>query len=196
MKEYEALKEQYPEYISLDQLYRICKIAKRSARYLITHEIIPAIDTGRKTWRYRIAIDDVITYLRRREKRGNMIPPGVLTSHHGNKQTKNARKSFSQLITPGREFEVTEYFNYIYADYEEILTTADVVEMTGLNKSTVLKLAKAGVIKFLTDSPRYLIPKQCLIDFLATRRFIELRTNSEDFKRILGGFEIWKTARS
>lgn len=89
MEKYETLKNQYPEFISLDQLYRICRIAKRSALYLIQHGIIPAIDTGRTTWRYKIAIDDVITYLQRREQTGSMIrmiPMGAVTSRR-HKQT-------------------------------------------------------------------------------------------------------------
>jgi len=63
MEKYEELKVQYPEYISLDELSRICKIAKRSALYLVEHKIIPVIDTGKKTWRYKISLDAVIRYL-------------------------------------------------------------------------------------------------------------------------------------
>ena len=60
-------------------MYRICKIAKRTALYLIQHNIVPVIDTGKKTWRYQVAIDDIITYIRRREQVGSMIPPGAVT---------------------------------------------------------------------------------------------------------------------
>jgi len=48
-KNYDMLREQYPERISLDQLYRICRISKNSARYLVEHGIIPATDTGKIT---------------------------------------------------------------------------------------------------------------------------------------------------
>ena len=57
-----SMRTQYTDPISLDQLRVICKIAKRSARYLVENGIIPAVDTGRKTWRHQIAIDDVIAY--------------------------------------------------------------------------------------------------------------------------------------
>ena len=39
MEKYQALKEQYPDYVSLDQFYRICGIAKRSALYLVQNGI-------------------------------------------------------------------------------------------------------------------------------------------------------------
>lgn len=57
MHKYEKLKTEYSTYISLDQLRVICHIAKRTASYLVTNGIIPSIDTGRKTWRYKILID-------------------------------------------------------------------------------------------------------------------------------------------
>ena len=68
--------------------------------------------------------------------------------------------------------------------------------MTGVHKSTIMKMAKLGEIKSITDTPQYLFPKQYLLEFVVSRRFIELQTNSETFKKILGGFEIWKTAKS
>jgi len=182
---YESLREQYPPYISLDQLHRICGIAKRSAKYLIEHEIIPAQDTGRQTWRYKIALDDVIIYLRRREQVGSMIPCEVVTSRKNQARKISTRKCFAQMVVPGQESEIADYFTFIYASYDEILTTLDVVEMTGLEKSTVLKLLKAGAIQSIMTHPKYLIPKPYLLEFVITPRFINYRTNSEQFKKNL-----------
>ena len=193
-KEYEKLRQDYPDYISLDQLYRICKIAKRSALYLIQHGIIPMRDNGNKTWRYKIAIGDVIEYLYRRDKVGSMIPPGAVSSHSKNKISN--RKSFAQIIVPGQEWEIAEYFTHIFTDYDDILTADDIVDMTGLNRSTIINLLKSGQIKSLAARPKYLIPKQYLLEFVVTRKFLEARTKSEYFIKVLGGFEIWKTAKS
>ena len=190
---FEILREEYPEFISLDQLHKVCRIAKRSAKYLLDHGIIPYQDMGGRTWKYKIALDDVITYLYRREEVGSMIPRGVATSR--NKRTMSTRKCFAKMVTPGQETYIAEYFNFIFAEYDDILTALDLVEMTGLEKSTVLKLLKSGAIKSLMTYPKYLIPKQYLLEFVVTPRFIEYRTNSEHFVKILGGFEIWKNAR-
>jgi len=198
MQNYQELKTQYPKHISLDQLYRICKIAKRSALYLIQHGEIPVIDTGKQTWRYKIAINDVITYLNRRDKWGSMIPPGAVSSRQKDRINGkvSTRKSFSQMVTPGKEREVADYFKFIYADCADVLTTIDIAEMTGLNKSTITKFLQAGYIKALMVNPKYFVPKQYLLEFVVTRRFLEAKSNSELFKKILGGFEIWKTAKS
>lgn len=193
MKKYEKLKEEYPEYISLDQLYQICGIAKRSARYLVEHEIIPAIDTGRKTWRYKITIDDVITYLHRREQNGSMIPPGHVSSRAD--RLKNPyRKCYNQLVKPGMESKIIEYFTYIYSEYPDVLALDDAAEMTGLDKSTIAKLIRDGYIEAFNVSLKYMIPKACLLNFVVTPRFIDCKSRSEGFKRIVGGFELWQNA--
>jgi len=193
---YESLRKHYPEHVSLEQLSKICKIAKRSAKYLIEHGIIPSIDTSNKTWRYKIALDDVIFYLRRREQVGSMIPIGAVSSRTTpNTRKMSVRKCFAQLVEPGQETDIAEYFEFIYADYEDILTSDDIVEMTGLEKSTVLKQLKCGAIKSIECRPKYLIPKPYVLKFVVTPKFINYRTDSEHFKKVLGGFEIWKNSR-
>ena len=190
MKKYEKLKNQYPAYVSLDQLRVICKIAKRTARYLVVNNIIPAIDTGRKTWRYKIHIDDVITYLRQREQRGSMIPIGAVNSR---KATGVRRRSYSQTVVLGEEQEVAQYFSHLYAHYPDVITTQDMEAMTGLHKKSFMRIIAAGHIKVLASSPKYIIPKLYFWEFIASRRFIDAWSNSEDFIKVLEGFEAWKS---
>jgi len=194
---YQRLREQYPEFISLDQLSKICQIAKRSAKYLVDHGIIPFQDTGKQTWRYKIALDDVITYLHRREQVGSMIPCGAVTSKRPQaERMRSCRRCFAQFVEQGKEAEIAEYFNFIYSEYDDVLTVTDIVEMTGLERSTIQKLLKNGHIKYLEKSPMYVIPRQYLMEFVVTRHFIEHRTSSEIFKKIIGGFQLWQNAKS
>lgn len=192
MKNYSHLKRQYPGYISLDQFYKICKIAKRSAKYLVDNGIIPSIDSGKKTHRYQIAIEDVIVYLRRRDREGSMIPTGLLTS---GQREPSTRASFSRLVALGQESEVAEFFLHICADYPDVLTTADIVELTGIGKSTVLKMLEAGHLKSISSSPRHLIPKQYLFEFIASRRFLALSSNSDAYREVLKSFEVWRSQK-
>ena len=50
-----------------DQLYRICHICKRKAKWLLDNGVIPFEDTGKRTHRYRIRLDDVIHCLDMRD---------------------------------------------------------------------------------------------------------------------------------
>ena len=123
-----------------------------------------------------------------------MIPRGEVSSR--TKKTTGDCKSFAYILPPRQVGKIAEYFKYIYADYADILTTDDIADMTGLNRSTITKMLKAGHIKSMMNRPKYIIPKQYLLEFVVTRRYLESKTRSESFKRILGGFEIWKTAKS
>ncbi len=192
MKKYEELRNLYPEFISMDQLYRICRIAKRSAAYLIRHGVIPAVDTGRKTWRYRIALDNVIAYLNKRDKVGSMIPYGAVTSKHGK---TGERVSFSSLITGNNEQQLAEYFAFIYSEYPDVLIVDDVVEMTGLSSRTILKFIHNGELKVIDSCPRFIISKIHLLELVKTVRFVDCKSNSEMFKKLLGGFKLWEAAK-
>ena len=191
MKKYEKLKEQYPEHISLEQLRLICRISKRSACYLLENGIIPAIDTGRTTWRWQIAIEDVIDYLRLREKSGSMIPTEAVNSRKNKKYATGSRNSFAKIVTSGQEQMVANYFAHLCADYGDVLTVYDIADITGLHKNSLLKLLKAGHLKYLARGRKYFIPKVYFLEFIASRRFIDAWSNSDDFIRIMEGFEKW-----
>ena len=150
-------------------------------------DIIPSLDTGNKTWRYKISIDDVIAYLRQRDKSGSMIPVGEASSC-----TTKRRRSFSQVVAPGQEKEVVKYFARVYADYPDVLSTQDMATMTGLHKKSFMRIIAAGHIKILTSSPRYIIPKVYFWEFIGSHRFIDAWSNSEDFIKVPEGFEKWK----
>jgi hypothetical protein len=194
MKKYDKLRAQYPDIISLDQLYRICGISKRSARYLVENKIIPSTDTGKKTWRYHIKLEDVIAYLRKREKVGSMIPCGEASSRK--KSARQSRRTYASYIQEGEERAIADYFSFLYSDYPDVLTSIHIVEMTGLSRRTVLQFLKADVIKSLWAQGQYIVPKPYFLDFVQSRRFMEARSLSENYTKILGGFELWKTARS
>ena len=149
---YDRLRAEYPEYISKIQLYKICGISPLSATYLLDNGIIPAIDTGKATWRYKIRLEDVIAYLRKREKLGSMIPPGSVSSRY--KRPNNLRKSYAMFIAEGGEQEIAAYFTHIYTGFPDVLTADDIVEMTGIDRKTVLRLLQVGKIKSITNHPK------------------------------------------
>ena len=194
-RKYESLKDEYPEIISLDQMYQICGVAKRTALYLIKNGIVPAVDTGKKTWRYKIVLDDVITYLRRKEQWGSMIPPGMVSSRYPGRakagKTASNRKCYADILAIGSEEELKDYFIYIYADYPDVLTPGEVAEMTGMSRNSVYALLRSGDLKALLDGTRYLVPKENLIEYVASWKFCESHYQSKDFIKVFGAFEIW-----
>ncbi|MDE6588896.1 MAG: hypothetical protein K2K53_00830 [Oscillospiraceae bacterium] len=80
--DYSYLRNEYPETVSMDQLYRICHISKRKAKWLLENGIIPCQDSGRQTRRFQIQLEDIITFLERRDA-GLLredIPAGIFSS--------------------------------------------------------------------------------------------------------------------
>jgi len=60
-----------------------------------------------------------------------MIPVRILTSRKTHKTHKMSnRKSFIQIVECGKETEIAEYFDYIYGEREDLLTTVDIAEIT------------------------------------------------------------------
>ena len=65
--DYCHLRKEFPETISMDQLYRICHISKRKAHWLLEHGIIPCRDSGKHTRRFSIRLEEVIRFLELRD---------------------------------------------------------------------------------------------------------------------------------
>ena len=188
MKKYRSLKLQYPEFISLNQLYQICKISKRSAHYLVHNGIIPCTENDNKTWRYKIALDDVITYLHRREQLGSMIPQGA----------SNNKKAYRKPAAPRPQIDIgtspkklTSYFRSIFKECPDMITTRNIAEMTGLPAGTISKFIRIGVLIAVPGYMPYIITKSSFFEFLTTPEFLQYKSPSKDFQKIIAGFEIW-----
>lgn len=190
MNKYESLKKQYSERISLNQLYQICHISKCSARYLVQNGIIPCVENrSNKTWRYTIALDDVITYLRRREQLGSMIPRGAATS-----KKKRKKKKLPAIYTGNKE-DVEAYFQNIFAYCPDAMTTAEISKATGLHNATIRKMIKTGKLKAVSQHKKYFIPKQYFLDFVATQEFFQCKSNSKVFQDLIARYSPWAEKR-
>lgn len=183
MEKYDYLKQEYPNTISLNQLYQICHISKRSARYLVQHEIIPCTEnSGHRTWRYQIALDDVITYLIRREQFGSMIPCGAATS------PKNVSQHKQPAILSASEHRVEAYFKRMYAKCPDALTVSDIAAVTGLCKATIRNFIRMKHLNAISEGKTYYIPKLWFIEFTKSQHFLRCAGHSDIFKSIINGF--------
>ena len=191
---YRELRKRYPKYVSKEQLRIICRIAKRTAKYLLDNGIIPCEDTGKKTRRYRIALKDIIAYMQQRDNTGNsLVPHGEASSKQ--KRASGKKESYMQAILLGQEDEVRQYFEYIFSDFPDVLNSYDVTEMTGLSHATVQRLLRTGAIRSWFIDQKHMVPKAYMLDFVSSPKFLSMQSNSIDFKRILGGFSVWKTQK-
>ena len=116
---YQQILEEYPEFITKEQLYQICHISKKSAQNLLESGEIPCVDSGRKTHRFLIATADVVDYLHRRD---------------------NAPR-------PAADETAVEKIHAALALYPDMLSVAQVSELTGRRSSTVTKWCRLNYIE-------------------------------------------------
>ena len=77
--------EDYPNGMTKDQFYRVARINKQHAKYLLDSGLVPCTNTGKKTRKYHIATHDVITYLCDREDNPEKykVPMGFYIGKNG-----------------------------------------------------------------------------------------------------------------
>ncbi len=138
---YQQILDEYPEYITKEQLYRICHISKKSAQNLLESGEIPCIDSGRKTHRFLIATADVVDYLQRRDS----------------------------APRPAADETAVEKIRAALALYPDVLSVAQVSELTGRRSSTVTKWCRLNYIVNIYAGGKNHIPKASLTDFLISR---------------------------
>ena len=58
--------------------------------------------------------------------------------------------------------------NELFKDYPDVITVDDIMKMLGIGRNVAYSILKSGVIKTIKIGKRYIIPKQSVINFLAT----------------------------
>ena len=178
--DYSYLLDEYPEIISQDQLYRICHISKRKATWLLENGYIPCKDSGKKTRRFKIRIDDVISYLTRLETSPESLqtPPGIFSSgikyrpKHKMVEPINAEKFMTMLKKK-------------WAGFPEALTVSDVTKLVGYCQTTISNWVLNEKILGVRYHNRYLIPKECLIEYIATKAHYSIHQKSQKHRELI-----------
>ncbi|MGB8451904.1 MAG: helix-turn-helix domain-containing protein [Anaerocolumna sp.] len=144
----------------MDQLYKICHVSKRKAKWLLEHGVIPCRDSGKKTRRFTIKTMDVIKFFKKQEagKIKNMPPLGIFASKNPSRKTNYVKVNPSAFVNLLKEQWLLK---------PDALNTKQVSELLGYKTTTVTKWIKTGKLKAVPYQRGYLIPKEWLIHYLA-----------------------------
>lgn len=158
--DYTYLYEEYPEVISADQLYRICHISKRKAKWLLEHGYIPCEDSGKKTRRYKIRLNDVIDYLLTLEAAPDLVATPVGAFNVKRKQLNPV----AQICQKGFQ----RFLYNIWTDEADILRISDVQVLLGYSAGTI----RQWILRKELRSTRLpcgiqVTAKEWLIDFMS-----------------------------
>jgi len=193
---YTYLFKLYPPVITKDQFYRICNISKKTAAHLLDNGLVPCVNSGKKTRKYKIKLEDVIEYLESREKdpRRYAAPSGWYKNYGkpDDKVPNNIRhmdiiwyKNYGKpdekdlLMTPMNIRKISAHYLKMLSKYPDVLSVNQLSSLTGYSTTTILKWISKGSIKYLDMGNRYLVPKEWLLDFLSGPDFMKARIPSK-----------------
>lgn len=189
-KKFDAIRRTYPETISKDQFYRIAHISKATALHLLQNGLVPCKDSGKKTRRYTIRTDDVITYLIDREIQPEKYgaPDHWYRDRSGYRKSRNTfRYELSNLSeTEKRLFE--EYTQTELASYGDLLSVEETMEITGYSSTAIYRWCNAKKLKAFNISGRFLIPKISLVDFLVSQYSFDITRKTRKHTLLIKSF--------
>ena len=174
---YQFILEQYPIYMTKDQMYRICHISKKTCLYLLESGLVPCLDSGKKTRRFKIKTADVIHYLKDRELHPEHYKPPE--GYYKQPHILQPRVLSEQDLLVMRQFYENEL-----ASWPDVMTIKQVSAFTGYGKTSVERWCSKQYLKNFYIKSRFYIPKEYLIDFLASRHFIGISVKSASHKRM------------
>ena len=188
--DYNDYYEIYGNEIHLEQLYKICRISKRKAKWLLDSEIIPCINSGKRTWRYILKTDDVICFLRCRDagQYDTIFPYGVFSSKKTKTTNQSEREAWLCTINdPCIRDELQRHYIQKLQRYPDALTTAIVSEITGYRREAVRKWISKGLLRAYKCDKTW-IAKAHLIEFLCSYEYLSLRYISPSQRADMQGF--------
>ena len=185
---YSDLLRQYPEHMTKEQMYQVCHISKKTCLFLLQSGLVPCLDSGKKTRRFKIETADVIRYLEDRELHPDRYKPpdGFYKRKRvkGKSRRKRRRKPGTGTPSPSvaavdphvmREFYKVEL--EIYPD--DVLTTNQISEFTGYSHSSVVRWCNKQYLQNFYIRHCFYVPKEYLLDFFVSRHFINISVKSE-----------------
>ena len=179
---YQQIINDYPEYVTKEQFYKIAHISKKTAQYLLQSKKVPCVESNKKTRKYKIKVSDIVAYLVDREECPEYYSLKCL-------ETEFSPKSilYRTICTLSQEklYVFKEFFAKEIEVLNDLLTISDISDFFGLSSETISRRCSNGeILSFLIGGKR-LIPKICLIDYLSSPKGLLLFKKSRTYSYIL-----------
>lgn len=170
---------EYPEYITKEQMYHICHISKKTCSFLLESGLVPCVDSGKKTRRFKIKTADVVQYIRERDDY-----PELYKAPDGFYKSAGCKKapSFDEVFKKGDLLMMRKYYEERLANYPDVMSVEQVAAFTGYCKTSVRAWCSKQEVKNFLIRQRFRIPKEYLIDFLVSKYFIGIAVKSSEHR--------------
>lgn len=152
------------EYLSGDQLYKFLHISKRKMKYLLENGYIPVIDTGKKTYRYRVKQCDAERFKERMEREVDFLKELKGRFGSGNSSQKSA---LDYIIEDNERKEFREFLTKLWSKYPDALPAKKAAEIAEISPQRVNELVRKGVIYGMCVGNVQYLSKERLIEYIA-----------------------------
>lgn len=168
---YKQIINDYPEYVTKEQFYKIAHISKRTAQYLLQSKKVPCVESDKKTKKYKIKVTDIVTYLIDREICPGYYSPKCLeTTILSTTLPKSFLCREVHKLTQDDLYILQNYFMDELNELNDLLTISEVSDFLSLPYDMISRRCTSGdIFSFLIKGKR-LIPKICLSNFLSSQK--------------------------
>ena len=152
------------EYLSGDQLYRFLHISKRKMKYLLENGYIPVIDTGKKTYRYRVKRCDAERFKERMERESDFLAElkGRFGSHD-----PSSKVALEYAITDDEREDFRKFLTKLWKKYPDALPAKKAAELADISAQRVNELVRKGAIYGMCVGNVQYLSKEQLIEYIA-----------------------------
>ena len=169
----------------MDQLYRICHISKRKARWLLENGVIPCEDSGKKTRRFKIKLDDVIEFLELRDAGllDDVMPVGIFSSDEYGYPPRQPRTRLDNGA-------LQAFLLDCWVDAPDMLTIPQTASLCGYSVTTLVRWFQKEFFAGIRYRGMILISKESLAEWLASDRGQSIQQQSTTHQELIEEFQI------
>jgi len=149
------IKSNYPQTISKEDLYKILHISKRKATWLLENKYIPYQKNSKGTWKYKIKLDDVITFIENCMHNSD--------KHNSKQKEFSISLSLSTILFDSDDFKL--WLSDEWALEKDIMINTDIVTLTGYTISTVNQWLLSCKLQNVKTQSGIFTTKDWLINF-------------------------------
>lgn len=152
------------EYLSGDQLYKFLHISKRKMKYLLENGYIPVIDTGKKTYRYRVKRCDAEKFKERMEREADFLRE--LKGQFGSGDF-SPKATLNCAIKDNEREEFRGFLTKLWRKYPDALPAKKAAELAEISPQRVNELVRKGVIYGICVGNVQYLSKEQFIEHIA-----------------------------
>ena len=171
----EEIKKNYTDPLSSEDVRIILKISKRKASWLLQNGYIKCFDSGKKTRRFTVMVNDLIDYIERVES-GKLIIPSA-----GGLFTAKETATHLDVVAFPKNLpnDFRKWLEKEWRKEKDALIQVDIVKLTGYAEKTIRRWVARGDLTCIQVPGGYVIPKSSLIDYYCGKGYQTLEKSEK-----------------